>query len=61
MLCNAGGTRALAAASASAAAAKDNLQQALSVFILHLEQASPALSIIGQLDGITWDIKELLQ
>jgi hypothetical protein len=25
------------------------------------KDASPALSVVGQLDGITWDIKELLQ
>jgi len=60
MLCSAGGTRALAAASASAAAPKDNLQQALSVFILHLEQASPALSVVGQLDRLALDVEELL-
>ena len=55
MFCSAAGIRALAAGSASAAAPKDNPQQALSVFILYLEQASPALSIIGQLDRIAFD------
>lgn len=42
----------------STAAPKDNLQQALSVFILYLEQASPAHSIIGQLDRLALDVEE---
>jgi hypothetical protein len=44
----------------STAAPKDNLQQVLSVLILHLEQASPALSIIGQLNRLALDVEELL-
>jgi hypothetical protein len=60
MFCSAAGIRALAAGSASAAAPKNNPQQALSVFILYLEQASPALSIIGQLDRLALDVEELL-
>jgi hypothetical protein len=42
----------------SPAATEENLLQVLLALILHLKQASPDLSIIGQFDQLTLDVEE---